>query len=366
MKEKLQDQETVKTCPVCGDKYYKDEKFCSRECEEKFNKRKKVCAYCGNEFYPKNNIQKYCNDTCSYKRKKEEKQKKYQASQSEKEFPIIKCNYCEKEFEQKHKLTMYCSNKCRNKHSKEHNKNNNIKKEAKITPKKEKKQKNRTKTCLFCGTEFEADHLSKQYCSETCKKSAKRQKNIERGITTEYVKTCEYCGNEFKTTHPSTKYCDNCKIEARKSKKREWQKTNRDEMRKYRTGKRKAEKPVYEDKLCPVCGTVFTPKYYNQVYCCEKCLNYSKNHRNDLLQQKEPQAKFIDLYSEPESVHCKVCGTLFMPNEERKEFCSDTCEKYFNTVKKPRIEKQFEDSDPWHSGRFPEEVTANQFTGWNI
>ena len=66
MKEKLQDQETVKTCPVCGDKYYKDEKFCSRECEEKFNKRKKVCAYCGNEFYPKNNIQKYLIHLYSY------------------------------------------------------------------------------------------------------------------------------------------------------------------------------------------------------------------------------------------------------------------------------------------------------------
>lgn len=206
------------------------------------------------------------------------------------------------------------------------------------------------KKCPVCGKKVKNKDMI--CCSSECDELYQKKKKI-----------CIFCGNEFYPEHPLKKCCsDICTLE----RHRQQQAEHESSIKKYRTDKRKAEPVVYDDRVCPVCGETFTPKYYNQKCCSNnKCKNYYKNHKQD-EEKKRKKYTADDLYNIAESVHCKVCGTLFLPKKKGDMFCGDACEINYNTVKPAKIEKAFMDNDPWVSGRFSSEITDNQFTGLMI
>ena len=34
-----------------------------------------------------------------------------------------------------------------------------------------------------------------------------------------------------------------------------------------------------KDRICPVCGTIFSPKAPNHIYCCKKCYKIGHNQK---------------------------------------------------------------------------------------
>ena len=70
--------------------------------------------------------------------------------------------------------------------------------------------------CKICGSEFVKTSNSQKYCSESCKREAKKlqdshnsHKRYMRNKSKKpiIVATCEYCGEEFIKTHGNQKYC---------------------------------------------------------------------------------------------------------------------------------------------------------------
>lgn len=56
--------EEGKYCPVCGEYHYKESLCCSPACTEKYQQNKKICKFCGKEFYSGKKCKFYCSDRC--------------------------------------------------------------------------------------------------------------------------------------------------------------------------------------------------------------------------------------------------------------------------------------------------------------
>jgi len=104
------------------------------------------------------------------------------------------------------------------------------------------------------------------------------------------------CGKQFESEH-GAKYCsDACKLETEEQKRKE----------QYQN-----KKPEKESKICGFCSNEFIPKGRSDtVYCSPKCQTDAKARR-----------KNIEL---TERI-CVVCGTKFMPVQNKQICCSKEC-----------------------------------------
>lgn len=151
-KERIQKakSEFSTVCKVCGERTYKKD-FCSEKCAEKWEKKKKICAICGKEFYAPNG------QAC-------------------------------------------CGDICRRKH---------------LAKKNKKSQEKKTKSCPICGNDFTPKYYTQVYCGDDCKKegmrkSIRKYKKSVRERRVYFEKACEICGTPFKTRNPRQRRCDDC------------------------------------------------------------------------------------------------------------------------------------------------------------
>lgn len=75
-----------------------------------------------------------------------------------------------------------------------------------------------------------------------------------------------------------------------------------------------------DNRDCLFCGVSFTPKKYNQLYCCVK-------HRNRV-------------YQPVESV-CNFCSKSYWKDKVNQDFCSKNCNKlhHIQNFERPKIPK---------------------------
>lgn len=107
--------------------------------------------------------------------------------------------------------------------------------------------------CAICGENFEPRTANQKYCSETCRKIKKAEKNRKYRAA-----------NKEKIVEKNRKY-----YAANKEKIVEWN-------RKCRAANKEkivAENHFEMEKTCPVCGKKFTPAQIYQVYCSRQCFN---------------------------------------------------------------------------------------------
>ena len=119
---------------------------------------KRMCKICGQEFYTLKN-ELYCSAECRREQKRRQ-QRDYHAAQR-KTSVKVKCAHCGKVFEAKGKQ-IYCSDKCR---------------DAAYTYRlnAERKKPEIAVKCKQCGKEFKPRHLNELFCSDECRKVAKRE-----------------------------------------------------------------------------------------------------------------------------------------------------------------------------------------------
>lgn len=72
----------------------------------------------------------------------------------------------------------------------------------------------------------------------------------------------------------------------------------------------------YPDRICEVCGKVFSPKQWNSKYCSPECKQENHN-QNYKLQRINAVYK----------ITCKTCGKSFKTSHQNKIYCSDECRK---------------------------------------
>lgn len=129
----------------------------------------------------------------------------------------------------------------------------------------------------------------------------------------EITKTCEWCGDEFVTFRSSKKFCckDCCKQADLLKKK--W--------------KRQAERIIYDEQTCIICGMKFIPKSKNQVTCGGDC-----SHKNVLIKNTERQIRYRLEKQKHEKVFepkkCIVCNKVFVPTSPKQKICgSPECKR---------------------------------------
>lgn len=124
------------------------------------------------------------------------------------------------------------------------------------------------------------------------------------------IKTCEWCGDEFSAFRSSQKFCcKNCSHQADLLRKR-W--------------RRQAQKKVYDEQTCIVCGMKFIPRTKVQVTCGGECSykhvinsNYDRKIAKTLANKKVLEVR-----------KCLVCNKEFNPTTYRQVLCGDPeCKK---------------------------------------
>lgn len=138
---------------------------------------------------------------------------------------IKKCMYCGKKFKSENKNQLYCSYDCRLQAMYKRNR-------EKYVP----KGREHEAICVVCGKSFISKAAGK-YCSDECRKKAKKEMDIARRYFSKETKgheeICEICGKSF-IAHSNGKYCSD---ECRKKAKLEW----------YKAHKKRFCKDFYED-----------------------------------------------------------------------------------------------------------------------
>lgn len=84
---------------------------------------------------------------------------------------------------------------------------------------------------------------------------------------------------------------------------------------------RATNRKEYEKRDCLFCGISFSPKRYNQFYCCVK-------HRNRLYK--------------PIESGCILCGKIYWKDKVNQEFCSKNCNRlhHIKNFERPKIPKK--------------------------
>lgn len=139
------------------------------------------CLYCNSETKAGN---KYCDKNCMYK---------YHTKRRGVDYPISHCKACNAEFKPKTKFNRFCSFAC--------------------LRKSEKKPKVEC-ACTVCGKLYLRSGASSKYCSDSCRRSARKVQ--ERKPLPN--KECSYCGVSYKPYRNSDKFCSTeCRVNNMKS-----------------------------------------------------------------------------------------------------------------------------------------------------
>lgn len=145
------------------------------------------------------------------------------------------------------------------------------------------------RTCVGCGSEFEAKRRNARYCSRACYKSHWNRERHVSAVAPTVV--CPQCGVTFTRSHNAQKFC------SRACTQRWHRELASSRSHQQRTGMRRA---------CVTCGNEFNPGRSNQKYCSPLCRS-----RSHAFQRREA---------------CPVCGGGFTWTHERRKYCSAECQ----------------------------------------
>lgn len=168
-------------------------------------------------------------------------------------------------------------------------------------------KKSYIRKCAYCGTEFEAHHIKRVYCSTHCKDIAIRIKNgVKCNTNTEpYHKTCKVCGRQFDSFRKESVTCSpGC-------------------ASKWHNG-RAIKAP--QEKACCVCGEWYLTSHPQKKTCGNSsCVAEYKRvaHKKRNERAKERQPKRITKIVRRS---CAVCGNRFEINYKLStKTCSKEC-----------------------------------------
>ena len=314
-------------CAVCGKEFISSQstaRYCSMACKETAQRQRRgitaladqvrTCPECGTKFTPHNSQMRYCCKACHDKAKAERNKwdkKKCRAKKKALRQTVTKtCAFCGEQFETKHAGRTTCD-KCRATAIKDSMGHLLV-----------------LRTCPECGTEFRTYHPETVCCSARCT-YAHNHKAQPRKI-------CEICGREFTAASPNAKVCsDECRRKQKKLYEVKYRaKANGKELltkvccickHTFATTKKDAEccstkcrcKLELEKKkgklhTCPECGSVFGSKLPAAKYCSVKC-------RDAAEEKRKAQHGYT----------CAVCGKTFHPagTRQSRKYCSAECAK---------------------------------------
>lgn len=222
-------------------KYQKRQKEARWAANEGHKYPKKVCKWCGEEFWPNGNRQLYCCKNCLNAHKKDEIEKKRFAEKGNHTFRQKNCIECGKLFWPVNGQEVLCSDECKRSHRVKRQKAYYY---AKIAEKEKQKRiaireaamdANEghiylKQICEYCGEEYWPVRMSQKYCSEKCCNNMFESKRLGRDVSEKeghafFKRQCSVCGNEFWPNGPNNICCsDKCRnerIRQRNKEKRE-------------------------------------------------------------------------------------------------------------------------------------------------
>ena len=139
-------------------------------------------------------------------------------------------------------------------------------------------------------------------------------------------------------------------------------------------------KPVhYEKRTCPVCGTKFTPLYYNQKCCSAKCSTKNRRalapkicehcgkqfvpvHLNQRFCSRDCSNKHNHPFLSPTPKVCDTCGKQFIPKNSTQRFCSTDCQRHFGKTSEQNNDKKRITKTCAHCGKsFQTNYTTQKF-----
>lgn len=155
----------------------------------------KGCLVCGTKFIGLERT-KYCSPYCKNQKKQENKKIKTRRNKPEQYTFIKKCAYCDNDFEPKNLKSIYCSDNCKMWGTRK----------SYIPKVKE------TKVCMVCNKKFKSSFSKSRFCSSRCSIIHFRNKsnteeyclkhNAYLKLRFEILKrdnfTCQYCGRNVK------------------------------------------------------------------------------------------------------------------------------------------------------------------------
>lgn len=170
------------------------------------------------------------------------------------------------------------------------------------------------RTCAYCGKEYTAHDIRKQYCSKKCATIAIRiRKGIKCNTNTEpYHKICVVCGNSFDTFRDAAVTCSpECAKVTRKISSR---------------------KPLIE-KTCVICGKVYSSTDARRATCGNaECVR-----KNKTANHKPPVKRMRKIVSRK----CVICGNRFdVYYRLNNKTCSKICSLENARIREKRCNKR--------------------------
>ena len=195
------------------------------------------------------------------------------------------------------------------------------------------------KICPTCGESFAPTDKRQVYCSKTCKHKANYeqkkdyhrdyyQKNSQKHKDYQkenhkkekpiLEKICPICGEVFSTHDSRKKYCsDNCSKEGIRKQSKE----------------QNNKKKHILTKICPVCNKEFETTDSKKIFCSQECYKTNQLEKEKKKTQTaeykkahiERQNRYIAKKNPPVEKICPICKTVFTTADKRKKYCSKDC-----------------------------------------
>ena len=172
------------------------------------------------------------------------------------------------------------------------------------------------RTCVVCGSDFEAKTDRAKYCCEKCKNRSRFGRSIE-DVRAENEKL------KLEVLKWYKKGLNDNQIAEKLGRSITWVRQKRLEMGLPRQGYKKAQKKEahkqelaqMEVRFCKRCGSYFYPIRANQVFCTKACEKRNNHQVNDIKRKRLEKSRKVDdialddVYKKYNGI-CYLCGEL--------------------------------------------------------
>lgn len=167
--------------------------------------------------------------------------------------------------------------------------------------------------CDWCGADYVPFQKSLT-CSPACKlerqrliaREKARAKQAAKGPAVSRFVSCEACGAEMRWRGPRHKTC------SRACYRQVWERPSRAVL---------CHELAKQTKSCLRCGSAFTPRTYQNVYCTAEC--------EEAVRRAHRRAKYTPRRSSAAISVCRTCGSEFVKRDARQASCSVSCSAAF-------------------------------------
>lgn len=217
---------------------------------------KRICAHCGNEYWPNGGKQKYCSPECKYEHDRQKLLAKRFEEKGNHVFKQKICKVCGKPFWPSNGQEVLCSPECKEKNREEKSKKYYEDNRARILEQGKKQRE-----------------------------SLIEQAMLENDGHRYPAKVCEICGEEFWPIRPSQKYCSRACARVHE----DFVRLNRDPAEK--------EGHKYFKQNCIVCGKEFWPNGANDICCSDECRKKRISDRHKSYRSRKTDVNHVGLAS---------------------------------------------------------------------